>query len=83
MGYDNISMLVGVGVRWARSIRFEAEIKGFVCVKGESSCEKVNVLILQPNILCYTYAILWLLCLRRAGQLKHAGCVWECPRQYN
>ena len=34
-------------------------------VSGKCSVvEKVKVLIFQPNILCYKYAILWLLCLR-------------------
>ena len=58
--YDNISLMRGVGVLLPRKDGCEAEIKG--CGRC-SVVEKVNVLIFFLTILCYKYAIMWLLCM--------------------
>ena len=58
--YDNNSIVRRVGVLLRRKDGCEAEIKG---CGGCSVVENVNVLIFFHTILCYKYAIMWLLCM--------------------
>ena len=62
----------GCGDAMVKKEKCEADIKK---CGGCLVVEKVKVLIFQPNILCYKYAIMWLLCLGRARQYQHVkGC---------